>query len=72
MKSATYEFGINVLLKDEIVKQMASEIPEDFDIEEMEGWEFMMNALEEYRNRGGKNAAHMGSVAEAIKRIVTS
>lgn len=54
------------LSDDPIVRQLASEVPDDLDLT---SWEFIQAARREYSKRGGTDLAHIGAVAEAIALV---
>jgi hypothetical protein len=54
------------LMLDPIIQQMAAEVTDDIDLD---SWDFVQNALEEYQRRGGKNSKSIGGPARAIRAL---
>ena len=54
------------LKDDPIIQKMAAEVPDDLDLET---WDFIHNALQEYHKRGGKLAKSIGGPSRAIKAL---
>jgi len=77
IRAAHYGEAVAVLVADPIVQAMAAEIPDGADLV-ADGmvhdtgsptFNMMMRANQGYAERGGKNHAHIGAVAEAIIEI---
>lgn len=66
LRSERYAAAVAELVDDPIVAELAGDLPANTDLE---AWDFILAASEEYRRRGGTVEAHVGGVAEAIARI---
>jgi len=67
MISQEYRDNIEALAADPIVQAMEKAVPKDIDLE---AWNFIRGADEEYQRRGGKTErTHVGVVAHAIAKL---
>ena len=74
IRAKHYDVDEARLAEDPLVITMANEIPVAVISQWLHGdgqptSDFMMRANREYRNRGGKDGAHIGCIAHAILKI---
>ncbi len=61
------------LMLDPIIQQMAAEIPKKLIKNgkvKLDSWDFIKSSLDEYHERGGKNAKSIGGPARAITALL--
>lgn len=72
IKAKHYDANERILMTDPIIQDMAEELSDaDFATDAfLTSWAFTRGALQEYRDRGGEHASHIGGPAAAIRRII--
>ena len=72
IKASHYDANERILMTDPIIQDMAEELSDtDFATDAfLTSWAFTRGALQEYRDRGGEHASHIGGPAAAIRRII--
>lgn len=68
IESDEYRHELKRLMRDPIIVAMASQ-PNLQDVE-LESWDFISAASDEYHKRGGKHARSIGGPARAIRALV--
>jgi hypothetical protein len=73
IRNGTYDLAVQEVMQEQIVIDMVNDLKEmkpDITIEELEGFEFTQKANLEYHNRGGNSAKYIGTVPEAIRKLI--
>jgi len=73
IRSGVYDLAVQEVMEEQIVIDMVNELKEmnpNITVEQLEGFEFTQKANAEYHNRGGNKAKYIGTVPEAIRKLI--
>ena len=70
MRAAHYDAVERALEADPVIQRMYRELENaGYDLPDLDGWDFIQAALQEYRRRGGTVQTHIGGPAAAIRHL---